>query len=60
MDSVTKEELVEAHHALTSALHKCEKIDGGKKLGKSQETLLTRRIKALRLALGLIEREMND
>lgn len=60
MDEYSKLELEEAKTALTSTLHKCEKIDDGKKLGKSQQTLLERRIKALRLALDLIEREMND
>ena len=53
-----KPELDEAKIALTSTLHKCEKIDEGKKLGKSQQTLLDRRIRALRLALELIEREI--
>jgi len=58
MEEYTKEELLEAQNALASTLHKCEKIEEGKKLAKSQETLLTRRIKALRLALNLIEREI--
>jgi hypothetical protein len=54
----TKRELEDAKSALTSALEKCEKIDNGKKLGKSQQTLLDRRIKAIRLALELIGKEM--
>ena len=58
MSDYTKAELEEAKAALTSTLHKCEKIDEGKKLGKSQQTLLDRRIRALRLALKLIEREL--
>ena len=49
-------ELAEAHRALLSTLNKCEKIDGGK-LGKSQQTLLERRIAALKLALELIIKE---
>ncbi|MCL2059132.1 MAG: hypothetical protein FWH01_08780 [Oscillospiraceae bacterium] len=53
----TKTELDEAKAALASTLQKCEKIDEGKKLGKSQQTLLERRIKALRLAIDLIDRE---
>lgn len=57
MKSYSKAELEEAKTALMSTLHKCEKIDEGKKLGKSQQTLLDRRIKALRLALDLIEKE---
>jgi hypothetical protein len=60
MSKYTRAELDEAKTTLTSTLHKCEKIDEGKKLGKSQQTLLDRRIKALRLALDLIDREIND
>lgn len=50
------EELHEAHRALLSTLHKCEKIDAAK-LGKPQQTLLVRRIAALKIALALIEKE---
>ncbi len=50
------EELHEAHCALLSTLRKCEKIDSAK-LGKSQQTLLERRIVALKIALALIEKE---
>ena len=39
MTSYARAELEEAKTALTSTLHKCEKIDDGKKLGKSQQTL---------------------
>ncbi|MGL5541496.1 MAG: hypothetical protein ACRDBX_07710 [Erysipelotrichaceae bacterium] len=49
-------ELREAHRALLSTLQKCEKINL-EKLGKSQQTLLIRRMAALRIALDLIERE---
>jgi len=49
-------ELAEAHRSLLSTLNKCEKIDIGK-LGKSQQTLLERRIAALQVALTLIEKE---
>jgi len=55
----TKEELREAHRALLSTLHKCEKMDMTK-LGKSQRTLLERRIAALKVALRLIEKEEGD
>ena len=58
MDKYTKAELDEAKTALGSTLRKCEKIQEGKKLGASQQTLLDRRVRALRLALDLIEREM--
>ncbi|MPM53385.1 hypothetical protein SDC9_100152 [bioreactor metagenome] len=56
MQVFTLEELNNAHKALLSTLHKCEKIEGAK-LGISQQTLLTRRIFALKVALTLIERE---
>jgi len=49
-------ELTEAHRALLSTLQKCEKIDFDKQ-GKSQRTLLERRIAALKIVLKLIEKE---
>lgn len=58
MQVYTLDELNEAHFALLSTLRKCEKIDI-EKLGKSQKTLLKRRIFALKLALTLIESEQN-
>jgi hypothetical protein len=60
MDSYTQLELEEAKTALTSTLRKCEKIQDGKKLGASQQTLLGRRIRALRLALSLIDERMGE
>lgn len=60
MNNYTKEELEEAKTALTSTLCKCEKIQESKKLGASQQTLLDRRIRALRLSLSLIEKEMGE
>nr|AGS51632.1 hypothetical protein [uncultured bacterium contig00017] len=60
MTEYSKAELEEAKTALTSTLQKCEKIDEGKKLGKSQQTLLDRRIRALRLAPDLIEKEIGE
>ena len=59
MQNFTVEELSEAHRALLSTLQKCEKIDTAK-LGKSQKTLLERRIAALKVALALIEKEQNQ
>jgi len=56
MTDMTKDQLKEAHRALLSALHKCEKIDTAK-LPVSQRTLLERRIDALQIALVLIDRE---
>lgn len=55
----TSEELSEAHRALLSTLHKCEKMDAAK-LGKSQQTLLERRIAALKVALTLIEQQQGQ
>lgn len=57
--SYTMDELNEAQTAIISTLHKCEKIQIGKKLGASQQTLLDRRIRALRLALALITNEIS-
>jgi hypothetical protein len=48
MAEFTTEDLSEAHRALLSTLHKCEKMDATK-LGKSQQTLLGRRIAALKV-----------
>jgi len=58
MPNFTHEDLSEAHRALLSTLRKCEKIDAAK-LGKSQQTLLERRIAALKVALALIEKEQS-
>jgi len=54
----TKTELDEAHHALLSTLHKCEKIDLAKQ-ALAQRTLLERRMAALKIALVLIEKEQH-
>ena len=51
-----RHELEEARRALQSTLNKCEKMDMSK-LGKSQRTLLERRITALKVAIDLIEKE---
>jgi hypothetical protein len=59
MPDFTSEELSEAHRALLSTLHKCEKMDAAK-LGKSQQTLLERRIAALKVALTLIEQQQGQ
>ena len=55
-ESDRQNEFSEAHRALLSTLNKCEKIDGDK-MGKSQKTLLERRIAAIKIALNLIEKE---
>ncbi|WP_313511910.1 hypothetical protein [Sphingobacterium sp.] len=51
-----KEELNEAKVAIMSLLSKCEKSLPNLKKNFSQQTLLERRIKALRIALNLIEK----
>lgn len=58
MESYTKEELEEALRAIESTIHKCEKVQPKLKEGTSQHTLLVRRIKALRIAVALIQREL--
>ncbi len=51
-------ELGEAHRAIASTLGKCEKIVPKLRPGTAQHTLLDRRIRALEIALALIEREL--
>ena len=54
----TKQEMEEAKASLASTLHKCEKIQEGGRLQFSQKTLNDRQVKALQIALALIEKEM--
>lgn len=58
MSVYAKQELEEAMTSLASTLRKCEKIQEGGKLQSSQKTLNDRRVKALRIALALIEKDM--
>ncbi|HEY9060775.1 MAG TPA: hypothetical protein VIO64_09775 [Pseudobacteroides sp.] len=60
MDSYTKEELEEALRAITSTISKCEKVLPKLKPGTSQHTLLTRRIKALRISSALITKAIDE
>ncbi|MFA5229505.1 MAG: hypothetical protein ACM3S4_08625 [Burkholderiales bacterium] len=60
MNEYTKQELEEAKTALASTLHKCEKMQESGRLQSSQKTLNDRRVKALRIALALIEKEMRS
>lgn len=53
-----RDELEEALRAIASTISKCEKVQPKLKPGSSQHTLLVRRIKALRVATALIEREL--
>ena len=59
MSDYNFKELQEATKALQSTLKKCEAIDINK-LGKSQQTLLKRRMRALEIALDLIDKESSD
>lgn len=58
METYTKDELQEALRAIQSTLSKCEKALLKLPQGKSQHTLLTRRIKALHISACLIQREL--
>lgn len=60
MNEYTKQELEEAKTALASTLHKCEKMQESGRLQSSQKNLNDRRVKALRIALTLIEKEMRS
>ena len=58
MEGYTNEELREALRALESTISKCENAHVKLREGTSQHTLLTRRIKALRISEALIKREL--
>ena len=55
MEQFTKQELYEARHSLQSTLKKCEKV-----IEKMPaHTLTIRRVKALKLAIQLIDEKLN-
>lgn len=58
MCAYTKEELAEAKRSIASTLGKCEKALLKLTPGKSQHTLTARRIAAFRIALELLDREL--
>lgn len=58
MTAYNREELQESIVSLTSTLHKCEKMQINGRLLASQKTLNDRRVKALRVAVELIEKEL--
>ncbi len=60
MEDFTKDELEEALRAIASTISKCEKVLPKLKQGTAQHTLLIRRIKALRIAVTLIAKELSD
>lgn len=57
MVEFTREELAEALRAINSTIGKCEKVLPKLREGTSQHTLTIRRIKALRIAVALINKE---
>lgn len=60
VEDFTKDELEEALRAIASTISKCEKVLPKLKQGTAQHTLLIRRIKALRIAVTLIAKELSD
>lgn len=60
MDNFTGEELSEALRAVGSTISKCEKVLPKLREGSSQHTLTLRRIKALRIAAALINKELES
>ncbi|SCM79219.1 conserved hypothetical protein [uncultured Sporomusa sp.] len=60
MGNYTREELEEALRAISSTIRKIEKVQEKPTLGKSQQTLITRRLKAMKIASELISREMEN
>jgi [ribosomal protein S5]-alanine N-acetyltransferase len=53
-------ELLEAHQAMSSVINKIEKVQLKSTLGKSQQTLILRRLEAMKIASELIVREMGS
>jgi hypothetical protein len=60
MNDFTKEDLEEALRAISSLLHKCEKVQESKSLGSSQRTLLKNRIRAFQVAMSLITKSLAE
>lgn len=60
MGNYTREELEEAFRAISSTIRKIEKVQEKPTLGKSQQTLIERRLKAMKIASELISREMEN
>ena len=60
MSVCTTGELLEARRSIASTLSKCEKAILKLQPGKSQYTLTVRRIAAFRIALDLIDKELNS
>ena len=56
----TQEELAEARRSIASTLSKCGKALEKLRPGSASHTLTARRIRAFRIALALIDREMGE
>jgi hypothetical protein len=59
-NNYTREELEEALKAISSTIAKIEKVRIKDSLGPSQKTLITRRLKALRIASDLIRTKLGE
>ncbi|MEN7550490.1 hypothetical protein AAG747_21400 [Rapidithrix thailandica] len=55
----SEKELEEACTAITSLINKCEKAKDKLKRNSSQETLMERRIRALRISASLIKEKIS-
>ncbi len=60
MENYPKEKLIKATPVIKSLIHKCEKSLQKLSDGTSQHTLLCNRIEALKIALDLIEHQIED
>ncbi len=60
MGNYTRDELGEALQAISSIIKKIEKVQEKPTLGKSQQTLIERRLKVMKIASKLIFREMEN
>jgi hypothetical protein len=60
MEKFTREELEEALKSINSTINKCEKAQNKLAQNSSQWTLLIRRIKAFKISIALIKKELNE
>ena len=60
MEHYSVDELQEAQRAIASTCSKCEKALLKLRPGTPQHTLTVRRIRAFRIALALLDRELNQ
>ena len=60
MESSSKDDLYEARRSIASLISKCEKSYEKLKEGTAQYSLMQNRLKALRIALSLIDKDLRD